>query len=463
MSDRQTPCPQSIAEASTHLTPTVSASHHSDYAHSAPLTRLRSRRRTSLNFPTSNLSHLTVNDSSDIITDGDLSHNPLGYTTLHKHLGKHQLHISPTATHTNNMDPDPPTTTMNNPTPTDILKASLENSTEQRRFNEEIISISKKIIDINDSQQRQSTTQSLHNKYKLHLNSITKSDGLISSELLSFLDSITLAISEFSTPLEKAEAAKWFATHASSGDLHKEIVEFLSTNPTAQWHRIQNHCITAFIGPNAVESFRQELDEFKQFPVENIQTFNRRFRQLVKRAYPNFSPSDDYSVLKSYVKALNDPQLIKLLYSGKDAPKTFEEAVTAVEMISGNLKRLGSFGISIPQDQIEFGPVDAKKPLSDFDKFKVLFESQFNRYDKRLKEIEIAAAQQQTALPADPRNTKYNNNHPRRPRQSNGRPRQTKYQWTSDNVPICYVCKKPGHMQRECYSRQSAHQAVVKN
>ena len=446
MNDRQTPCPQSQAEISTP-TPTKSTPLRSDGPSSAPLTRLRSRRRTSLNFPTSHTPDPTSDTSSDIVAD----------LPEQLRLHKHQIHISPVRTHTRKMDPEPPTTTTTNPTPTDILKASMENTKEQKKFNEEIISISKKIIDINDSQQRQSTTQSLHNKYKLHLNSITKSDGLVSSELLSFLDSITLAISEFSTPPEKAEAARWFATHASSGDLHKEIVEFLSTNPGAKWNHIQNHCITAFIGPNALESFRQELDDFRQYPSENLQTFNRRFRQLVKRAYPGHTPNDDYIILKCYVKAINDPQLIKLLYSGKDAPTTFDQAVTAVETISSNLKRLGSFGISLPQDQIEFGPVDSKTPLSDFDKFKVLFESQLNMYDKRLKEIEIAATQQRQTPSASGNNMSYSNRNPRRQRHS------SKYQWTPDNQPICFYCKKPGHMQRECYSRQRANPSPVKN
>ena len=335
----------------------------------------------------------------------------------------------------------------------------------------------------NKSLAKSAKQKHLHNL----LSQITNSDGLVVPELLSFCDTIDLAIKSSDYKLDN-DHYLWLAKGASKGELHREIVEFLSSNESVAWSDVKIHIIQAFVGPNATDIFREQLDTFRQSPTETIPAFNRRFKSLANRAYPD-KPSDiDRIVLKCYVKAIRDPNIITRLYNGLNNPNNFEEAMHMVEKIHSTISQLISLGVVIPQNQLEFDVLgDKKKSGEKYDKM----SDRVNKQSTELEKCRIQLKQLQDRLTQYERHSQViqaehkTNDRPDYQRVQSGkndsqyriqgsnkgnhfsgksvemndhqyarsnfaRNNRSNSGWTDDGQPICYFCKEVGHIRRQC-------------
>ena len=363
-------------------------------------------------------------------------------------------------------------------------------TTAQNDMNSTIIDVHKTIIDMtrrqNDLQIEQAASFKISAKRK-HLRDllqqITHSDGLIVHELLAFCDTVDLAAKSSNHVLDNNEYL-WLAQNASKGELHKEIVEYVSTHALCMWEDVKLHILKAFVGPNATDVFRQQLDTFKQSPTETIPAFNRRFKSLATRAYPKKTPDVERIVLKNYVKAIRDPHIVTRLYNGRDNPEIVEEAMATVEKIYATLSQLESIGVTIAHDQIEFGPTESNK--TQYNQKLDNTNDKINKQSTELEKCRIQLQQMKTELSQlkkgqqpkydfgagyrpPPNNTQYHNQRGQfnvrgtQPNGSNNQYRQQKpinsgkrydFRWADDGRPICFLCKGVGHIQRFCRSSQ---------
>ena len=371
-----------------------------------------------------------------------------------------------------------------------------ETAKRQNELTQSLINIQQKQQKLQDEQKRNASENTAKKCRKDLLLLITKSDGLVIQELLQFCDSIETAAKGCETRMVDYDYI-WLALNASRGDLHKVIVEFRQDNPGSSWNDVKKKIVETFVGPNAVDIFRQALENFKQSPTEPLLTFNRRFRTAVSRAYPNLTEDTDRIVLKNYVRAIRDPHVVTRLFNGHNNPKTFEEAVKAVEKIHSTLSQLQSIGITIPSDQLEFGVTDknetsisvyekkinttnekVNKQSTELEKCKLQLQQmkdkvvqlerfnnkQTNKVDNYQRHPQGQANYRQTTfrnqnIEADRRGYQGNQGRNVRfaPQSDNHTYRQTNdqntrpdFRWTAEGRPICHNCQIVGHIQRFC-------------
>ena len=371
---------------------------------------------------------------------------------------------------------------------TELNETLLQSTQLQQKLNDSILAANKDIANISQKQielQEQQNRSFEINVKKKHLKdllaTITKSDGIVVPELLSFCDSIDLVVKEPECDLSNDDLL-WLAKNASKGDLHKEIIEYLALPDNHPWDEVKNHVISVFVGPNALDVFRQQLDTFQQSTTETIPAFNRRFKTLAARAYPTKSDDIDSIILKNYVKAIRDPNIITRLYNGISNPTNVEEAITAVEKIYATLIQLKSIGITLAPDQLEFFPtgqpgMKANVQKQQFDKT----TDTVNKHSTELEKCRIQLAQMKEEMAKcksqceskineirDQSRSSYTRQDNRYMKQNyqkgqangsgnsyrNNSNRQlddrNMFKWTDDGRPICHRCKQVGHVQRFC-------------
>ena len=173
---------------------------------------------------------------------------------------------------------------------------------------------------------------------------------------------------------------------------------------------------------------------------------------MAERAYPNPSEDAKRIILKNYVKALNDPHIVSRLYSGMQAPETFEEAVKMVDRIQANLTQLTSMGLVVPQDQVEFGVTEKNKSLTEEELNRLALREAADRINRQSTELEKCKIQIRQLQEQLNRVTsrKQNYNTERNNYQARNKTGPTRHRWSEDGRPICSQCSRVGHYQRDC-------------
>ena len=148
-------------------------------------------------------------------------------------------------------------------------------------------------------------------RFKQGLKNINRSDGILSIEVERTLDDIDLALKQFKDPTDKAKASKYFITHATSGDLLRQVLKFLDDpkiNTDYTWPTLRESIFKAFIANDVFEEQFRKLENMQIIPGETIPAFTRRFLFQVDKTYseePRSEELDKY-LFKLFLKALKN-------------------------------------------------------------------------------------------------------------------------------------------------------------
>ena len=250
------------------------------------------------------------------------------------------------------------------------------------------------------------------------------------------------------------------------------------------WEELKNHILASFVSKDIKEEYRRVLESVKQNPSENLPAFVRRFKHKVSKAYGvgPYGAEVDRIIMKHFVKALFNPQIVGRMYGSTQAPETFDEAVAMAEKIQMTLDKAQSVGINIQMQQVEFGAFGEQPKTNSTIKSdskgldKVLeqlttklakldskVDSKFDQLNKKQSEfgnlVKNIQKERDTVLP--PNNTvgQYTNN--RRYQRGGGRGgyrnvngNRREYQWVNGE-PVCHFCSAVGHTYRRCEKRIS--------
>ena len=222
-------------------------------------------------------------------------------------------------------------------------------------------------------------------RFKQGLKNINKSDGILSLEVERTLDDIDLALKQFSNARDKVEASKYFITQAASGDLLRQVLKFLEDPVILKdytWANLREAIFKAFIANDPFEEHFRKLENMQIIPGETIPAFTRRFLFQVDKTYtedPRTEELDKY-LLKLFLKALKNENLVQMMFSTIDPPQTIMDGVIVAEKIYNNLAKMKSYGVS-PVDRTEFATVDIK---NDINKIKVEQSRSLEKMGKQL-------------------------------------------------------------------------------
>ena len=264
-------------------------------------------------------------------------------------------------------------------------------------------------------------------------------DGLIADEVREWIDSVGLAIQVLGET--NHEAARKVVTQTTSGSLRKEIERFLlqRKDMVTTWPHVMDHVRRYFLSPNEEDKLKVDKEKYKQPQHESVPIFNRKYRELALKAYPEPRDRDINRILiRAYSRALCNSDLAKrLMIDGH--PETLEGALIYTEEQASGIELYDSLGRQ--EEAMEVNVVgEATNQLT----------GALKSFTDAVKDMRKAQDQIMTRVAKLEINNGNSASGPRRG-EATGQRRPT---WTSDGKPICNYCKKIGHKVRECYQRK---------
>ena len=178
--------------------------------------------------------------------------------------------------------------------------------------------------------------QKRRNKISGICSSIQKCDGELSTQIRNFLYDIDMIVPRFEGD---HKAILKIVTKTSTGALAREIQRYVTDNHDTNWQELKSHLERTFLSTDESEKLRCVVEETKQAAAETLASYNRRMREMVRRAYGSTLTVDaERLVLRAYLRGLRSVDLAKKA-SLEMPSQTFTEALTYTEKIEAGLER----------------------------------------------------------------------------------------------------------------------------
>ena len=217
-------------------------------------------------------------------------------------------------------------------------------------------------------------------------------------------------------------------------EIDRYILEFIRLNP--EKNRLDVPCMDllsylqrSFLPTNDVEHVREALGSLRQISGESLRNFNRKFRDLAEQAFPVEHHTNDQikELIRNYIRSLSSKDTARSVL--RSSPMSIAEAMaTAIDTdeVEDTLHRLGH-----RQEE----PMDISSLIPKVQQ-KVSMESlarQMEKMNTKIAKLEV------------------NIQHGINPQQRRKGPKMNSHM--AEGKPICYNCRQPGHIARQCPKR----------
>ena len=265
-----------------------------------------------------------------------------------------------------------------------------------------------------------------------------------------------------------------------AGSLRKEVEKLTvlhkrNDDPNqATWKNVKEGVVTAFLPADEITHMRGRMEKVKQAEKEDIQTFNRRFRDMAEIAYPLLpdktrSDETELTLVRLYGRAIySDTYARKLAVKGE---KKIADAMKLVTNLSGDADKYDFLGRTRSRQ------VDAvEKSDSDVDQVSS-FKKEVSRLanilaDKKGKVRQEMEAYVLSATQGKSQGGRSRDKKGRSPKQGKSAGKESKFpkkksgksgqksarkpKWDKDGRPRCFNCNEYGHYARDCKESKPA-------
>ena len=306
---------------------------------------------------------------------------------------------------------------------------------------------------------------------------IRKCDGNIPSEVREWLEEIEISIPSLNNLYRPNAAMIEVVTKTIIGPLRKAVEYFLQAQPARDatlWQDIREHIIQSFLTANENEKLKADVERFRQLSYDTIHSFNRRFSELIRKAYPVPRNQDVQRLLiRAYTRALHDQQLAKRMIVN-NRPQNIEAAMQYTANQAAGEEMFQCIGFNEEPMEVDstapIGKVKEKQEQSSTEKIMKRLDSlslQNERMSTKMAKLEATArATRQENRHLVEENVQLHRrlghlqtnreqaSHARNPdvqfNRGSSQNRRPGNDRTRSNGPVCYRCQKPGHIQRNC-------------
>ena len=196
--------------------------------------------------------------------------------------------------------------------------------------------------DFSKNQQKQWDIEAKRQNIASKASSIVHCDGELSSQTRNYLYDIDLLVPQFT---KDPEAIIRIVQKTATGSLGREIQRYISDSTTpVTWTVLKSHIEKTFLSSDEAEVLRQNIESVKQGPAETLASYNRRFREAVRRAYSsNPSPDAERTLMKSYLRNLLSTDMARKASLEVSEP-TLDKLLLFTEQIEAGLQRYQALG-----------------------------------------------------------------------------------------------------------------------
>ena len=219
------------------------------------------------------------------------------------------------------------------------------------------------------------------------------------------------------------------ALHTTQGSAADFILRKQKDDPRIQWANLLSALKERYSDLSDSQYAKQRLHKLKQLQFESVQNFGERILSLAQEAYPNTNMQDEMlqsTLVGVFMDGVQNDFLARKLI--KTRPRTLEAAIkvaTDEQMADRQflLRRSDRVEEDMEVDLLNSDQSNASK--------NTLTEKINSLAEDLAKLTKIVTSQKRASKKAQ---------------------NQT-HKWTEDNRPICSNCKKPGHYQKNCNSK----------
>ena len=234
------------------------------------------------------------------------------------------------------------------------------------------------------------------------------------------------------------ERYKSFVLQTLRGNAADFLSRVLRLTPDITWARLRESLIQQYSDTGDAHIAKTKLRRLTQRKGETIQNFSERIFALAEEAYagqPIANPLIQQTLVDVLIEGVENSSISKRLI--RERPATLEAALNIAVREQQDAK---AFELRRRHEE----PMDVSAVTSANDaKFEMLADAIIGlktQIESVMAVTEKGRSPQQPSSNAPAAHASSNDPH--------------KFQWTSDNKPICFYCKKIGHVQRECRKKR---------
>ena len=193
-----------------------------------------------------------------------------------------------------------------------------------------------------EKQQKQWDVETKRKLIASKASSIAKCDGELTSQTRNYLYDIDLLVPQFT---QDPDSIITIVKKTASGSLGREIQRYISdcTTPVT-WLTLKSHIEKTFLSSDEAEVLRQNIESVRQGSAETLASYNRRFREAVRRAYSSqLSPDAERTLMKNYLRNLLSPEMARKASLEVSDP-SLDKLLQFTEQIEAGLQRYQALG-----------------------------------------------------------------------------------------------------------------------